>query len=322
MSKPNINFYSFHKGIAEYRFDHNNSIEIANKLQKSYNVTRYEYSGDDKIVYQGVEIDHGSILIFEYEDTKEFKVFDFGDRPNLTYKLSQLSTFRGAVLGQYNPHYWDSLDISQPIRASIVGGVYPETVWQLGVINYDSIQEYRSAIQLDNRLHWRGSLYSKGVPENYLGIRKSIEALPKHLQENQLHYQPSPTSFGEYLQEASRFKLVLSIGGGGGVLCGDFCFRDIEMFGLGIPLIRPKYITETSNPLIPDFHYVSVDCEFDETYRYKNPEELSKRIRDRYLEVIDNTELLNDIAENARKWYTSNIAMPNIVEIILKNLKL
>jgi hypothetical protein len=316
-----LNFYSYHRGIAEHRFDYNNSIALEKELAKVYEVGRFEYQGNGEHVFQNIAIAHGSILVFEYDDTKEFKVFDFGDSPHLTEKLAKLPTFRGAVIGQYNTHYWDSV-VDRSIRHTIVGGIYPETVWQFGQLNHKAVQEYRSSVQLDNRLHWRGSLYNVGVPENYLGARKCVELLPKHLSQNQLNMQGTPTSFDQYIQEALNFKLVLSIGGGGGAVCGDFCLRDIEMFGLGIPVIRPKYVAETADPLIPNVHYVAVDTEFDSTYRYADHEELSRKIAKRYLEVVGNDAFLTEIAANAHRWYLNNISAPNITYVLLKNLKL
>ena len=316
-----LNFYSYHRGIAEYRFDFNNSIALEKELSKKYEVVRFEYQGNGEHHFQGVEIVHGSILIFEYDDTKEFKVFDFGDNPHLTAKLSKLPTFKGAVVGQYNPHYWDSI-ADKSIRHTIKGGIYPETVWQFGELNYQAVQEYRNSIQLDSRLHWRGSLYSIGVPENYLGVRKSIELLPNYLSQEQLNLQGNAVSFNDYIQEAFNFKLILSIGGGGGAVCGDFCLRDIEMFGLGIPVIRPRYIVETADPLIPDVHYIAVDTEFDSNYRYANHEELSEKIAKRYLEVIEDITILDKVAANAKEWYTRNLGELNITTNLLNTLEL
>lgn len=316
-----LNFYSYHRGIAEYRFDFNNSAALEKVLRTTYDLSRFEYEGNGEYIFQGIEITHGSILIFEYEDTKEFKVYDFGDNPQLTVKLSKLPTFRGAVVGQYNPHYWDSI-LDKPIRDTVVGGVYPETVWQFGELNYEAVQEYRKSIELDSRLHWRGSLYNAGVPQEYLGVRKSIELLPKYLTPQQLNMQGSPVQFNQYIQEALNFKLVLSIGGGGGAVCGDFCFRDIEMFGLGVPLIRPRYIVEAPDTLIPDVHYIAVDAEFDSTYRYANPEKLSQQIAKRYLEVIENNTILEEVAANAKEWYTRNLGELNITVNLLTNLNL
>lgn len=316
-----LNFYSYHRGIAEHRFDFNNSIALEKELSKNYEVVRFEYQGSGEHHFQGVEIVHGSILIFEDDSTKEFRVYDFGDSPHLTYKLSKLPTFRGAVVGQYNPQYWDSV-IDNPIRHTITGGVYPETVWQFGELNYQAVQEYRDSVQLDNRLHWRGSLYNAGVPENYLGVRKAIEILPNYLSQGQFNMQGSPVSFSDYIQEALNFKLVLSIGGGGGAVCGDFCLRDIEMFGLGIPVIRPKYIVETADPLIPNIHYIAVDVEFDSTYRYADHEKLSQQIAKRYLEVVENSSMLAEIAVNAKEWYTRNLGEANITTNLIKTLGL
>jgi hypothetical protein len=117
--------------------------------------------------------------------------------------------------------------------------------------------------------------------------------------------------------------MVLSFGGGGGFVgakCGDICFRDIEMFGLGIPLIRPIYTIEFSPPLIPDYHYISVDAEFDKDFKYLNHEKLSQNITEKYFEKIDDYNFLNFISENARKWYLENISPTNITINLIKLL--
>ena len=94
------------------------------------------------------------------------------------------------------------------------------------------------------------------------------------------------------------------------------------MFGLGIPTIRPKYVTELSDPLIPNYHYVSIDVEFDAKYKYVNHEQISKNIAEKYLEVINNDEYLNYISSNAREWYVKNISSKNITNNLIKLLEL
>jgi len=317
-----LNLYTFHKGIAEHRFDHNNSIALEQELSSKFDITRYEYVGDGSFIYNDISINHGSIVIFEDVEHGTFKTYDFGDHPSLTVQLSKSPKFAGAVIGQYNAAYWDSIVTDPKLRKNIVAGPYPETVWQLGHANYDNILEYRNSIELDKRLYWRGSLYNQGVPERYLGVRKALELLPTNLSESELYFGAGPLPFEQYLQESFQFQLALSIGGGGGAVCGDYCLRDIEMFGLGIPLIRPTYAIESTDPLIPDFHYIAVDAEFDANYRYANPEELSKRIAKRYLEVINDTEFLDFIKNNAKNWYENNISYPKITYNILKALDL
>ena len=72
--KRKINFYSFHKGIASYRFDHNNSIALERELGNLYDVQRFEYRGSGEYVFQGIAIIHGSILIFDSITVKPFRL--------------------------------------------------------------------------------------------------------------------------------------------------------------------------------------------------------------------------------------------------------
>lgn len=317
-----LNVYTFHRGIAPDRFDAHNTKQLLDVLRGAYEVEWQELNGGDGFIYNGVLIDHGSIIIVEFDDTKEFKVYDFGDNPRLTVKLSESKFFTGAAIGQYNSTLWDTVIKDPLLRSKVRPGPYPETYWELGANNYSNFQEYRSSTQLDSRLYWRGSLYNSNVPAEYLGVRKAIELLPSILPPNEFYFGYHPISFESYLQEALNFKLVLSIGGGGGYVCGDFCLRDIEMYGLGIPTIRPVYAVTPIQPLIPNEHYIAVETEFDNEFRYKNPEQLAQRLAQRYREVINDTEYLNQVARNAKDWYNKNITSPGITNSILSALDL
>ena len=318
-----LNVYSFHRNIDSFRFDAHNTHNLIEQLSKRYDVVWHNKDGSDHFHYINdcdVLINQGSILIFEFDDTKEFMTFDFGDSPSLTVSLSKSSKFIGASIGQYNKKLWDDV-ISNPIvREKIKPSVYPETCWNFGIENFSQIQEYRNSIDLDTRLYWRGSTYKNHPNPQYNGVRDSIEHIYKMMPEFYFGYHPIP--FDNYIQESIGFKLVLGFGGGGGYLCGDFCFRDIEMFGLGIPVIRPKFVAETTDPLIPNVHYIAVDCEFDDMFRYKNPEQLATDIVNRYNEVINDDELLSSVVNNARNWYIKNISSENITNKIMESLGL
>lgn len=314
-----LNLYSFHRNINSYRFDANNTQSILNELQNHFDVTWYNLDGSDKFVYRNdceVLINQGSILIFEFDDTKEFKTFDFGDAPTLTMKLCNSTNFIGAAIGQYNRHTWNNFP-------TVKSSIYPESMWNLGLENFDTVQQWRAAISLDKRLYWRGSIYKNPSQPEYYDVRKTIEIMAATTPFNiNFHFGNVPIQFEQYISEAVNFKLALSFGGGGGHSCGDFCFRDIEMYGLGIPTLRPKYIVETEDPLIPNVHYIAVDCEFDELFRYKNPELLAQNIIKRYAEVIDDDDFLRFISKNAREWYLRNCIGPNISYNIIKRLGL
>lgn len=317
-----INIYSFHRKIASYRFDAHNTSTMIDLLKDRYDVVHHNLDGDDRYVYENdchVTIDQGSIVIFEFDSTKKFKVFDFGDAPTLTLQLSKSKNFIGAAIGQYNKELWDQNVLDKQLRDKIKPSVYPETCWNFGIENYDDIRNYRNSIDLDKKLYWRGSIYRNPNMVEY-NRRKTIEIIKDSMQD--FYYGNGPLSFDDYIKEAIQFKLCLCFGVGGGYSCGDFCLRDIEMYGMGIPTIRPKYAVECDDKLIPDFHYISVDCEFDETFMYKNPETLAISIIKKYEEVINDKDYLQFISDNARNWYIKNISGPNISKKIIDILEL
>ena len=314
-----LNVYSFHRNIAPYRFDNHNTLQLIEELEKRYLVNRHDLDGSDKFTYNGIHINHGSILIFEDAETKDFKVYDFGDSPYLVEALKEDSHFTKAVVGQYNPHIWGD-------NPKVVPGVYPETIWDFGTLNYQAVSDYRESTVLNSKLYWRGSLYNNpGIDYGgYLGARKAIELLPDILGDS-FHFGHYPVAFDAYIQEAINFKLALSIGGGGGYVnakCGDICFRDVEMFGLGIPVIRPKYVIELADKLIPNYHYIAVDVNFDNTFKYSQHKVLANKIAETYHKVIDDDDLLNHIAHNAKEWYKANVSSESITHKILEGLEL
>jgi len=318
-----LNLYTFHRSIAPYRFDNHNTQCLLESLEKKYKVVWHNLDGSDNFYYKNdcnVKIDQGSIIIFEFEDTKEFRTFDFGDAPTLTATLSKSKNFRGAAIGQYNPQLWDEILLDSFLRKNVVPSIYPETCWSFGLQNYESVQEYRDSIDLDTRLYWRGSIYKDPTKVEY-DRRVAIEYIAQQLGKD-FYFGYHPIQFDQYIQEALHFKLALCFGVGGGYACGDLCLRDIELYGLGIPVIRPTYATQTKNPLITNIHYIAVDCEFDNTFRYKNPQQLAANIIAKYNEVINDDKLLKEVANNARKWYIDNITQPNITSIILNSVKI
>lgn len=290
---------------------------------KGYDVDWFNLSGDDKFIYKNdceVLINQGSITIFEFEN-KTFKVWDCGDHPNLTLQLCKSKNFIGASIGQYNKKLWDDNVVDKNLRKTIVPGIHFEQFWQFGNNNYQDIQEYRKNIKLDNRLLWRGSLYENYPNINEFGGRKYMSILNEKLNKDFM-FGYYPIHFDDYIKESISFKLILCSGVGGGYCCGDYCFRDAEMYGLGIPTIRPKYAINTYIPLIPDYHYISIEPEFDERFKYKNHETLADKIIKRYNEVINDDNYLNYISNNARQWYMDVLSYPSVINNIVNPLNL
>ena len=254
-----LNLYTFHRNITPYRFDAHNTKYLIEKLSEKYEVKWSNLDGCDKFRYQNdcdALIDQGSIVIFEFDDTKEFKTFDFGDAPTLSVQVSQSKNFRGAAIGQYNKKLWDENVKDQIVRSKVKPCIYPESWWHYGIQNYEEVRNFRDNSDLDERLYWRGSIYKDPNRVEY-NRRYAIELLNDCL--NDFYFGNFPVPFDYYIQEAIQFKLALCFGVGGGYCCGDFCLRDIELYGLGIPTMRPIFAAETEDPLIPNHHYIAIE---------------------------------------------------------------
>ncbi len=127
----------------------------------------------------------------------------------------------------------------------------------------------------------------------------------------------------EYFSNLIKYSVALSISG-----VGQLCYRDIECFALGVPLLKFKFQGSLSEPLIPNYHYISV--EGSETLPKHNgvhtdrlgDKSHASMIEDRFNEVINDKEFLNFISKNARDYYDKYLNSKNRVERTLKLLEL
>ena len=112
-------------------------------------------------------------------------------------------------------------------------------------------------------------------------------------------YCPDNTvSQEEYFKEIVQYKVALSIAG-----VGELCYRDIECMILGVPLLRFQYQSSLYEPLIPNYHYISVD--YDKTipqhngvYTDRLGEKVhAKQLEQRFKEVAKDDAFLKFIAK-------------------------
>ena len=113
----------------------------------------------------------------------------------------------------------------------------------------------------------------------------------------------------KYFDNLINYSVALSIAG-----VGELCYRDVECMALGVPLIRFEYQTKLNEPLIPNYHYISIP--YDTTIPKHNgvhtdrigDNSHSKQIEDRFKEVISDKEFLDFISKNSRKYYEENLS--------------
>jgi len=118
----------------------------------------------------------------------------------------------------------------------------------------------------------------------------------------------------EYIEDLYKQKICFGLNG------GEISPRDVEIMGLGSTLFRPKFrTTKTHNPLIPNYHYISVEHEdipmiIGEEQKYWG--DLSDRIIERYDDIKKDDDFIKFIGENGRKWYEENGTVKAAANII------
>jgi len=302
-----FNIYAYHYGLPDHRFDNGMTHGLVEELGRKHEV-KLNLSTAPESKYRGVQIPHGSISIIENAETGWFHISEFGDVCTDIMPFVALAEFAGATCGQYNSFRVDK-DLPESLqhkRELIRAGYYPETIWQFGTLNYDSIQKYRNSAKLEDKLYFRGTVYPQ----------RSCIIILQQKYPNEVSINMGRLPFDQFIAELATQKLVLGLGMNIG---GDICFRDIEMFGIGVPLLRPKLRVEQHDPLIPDVHYVSVDIDLDPYYLTPySHEAVADAMLERHKEVVNDNAFLKSIADNAREWYIRNCSDPNIVHNLIR----
>jgi FkbM family methyltransferase len=128
----------------------------------------------------------------------------------------------------------------------------------------------------------------------------------------------TPLSQERYYDDIIQYKLALSIDGR-----AEFCYRDIECLGLGIPMIRFEYESKFYEELIPNYHYVSISRPNDMTIYRKGNDSHAKLLESRFLQVVNDQEFLNFIAKNGREYYEKNCLLDKMINktLVLSNIQ-
>jgi hypothetical protein len=134
--------------------------------------------------------------------------------------------------------------------------------------------------------------------------------------------EPFPdTPFDKYLEMSIKYKIGLSISGGG----YELCHRDFDCMSVGLPLLRLELIGNYEPKLIPNYHYISIDrddVDRDTFMDLRGGENYIELYRKRFMEVKDDYEYLNFISKNAFTYYKENLSPENRLKKILNILKI
>jgi hypothetical protein len=272
--------------------------ELTDALKQKYSVTENRYCEN---VHDGITIciNGKDIKIFECEYMIEYK--------DLFYVLSVADNLTGCIL-QENSKLKKVL-ISQFIDYQIKHHVKNIEIYSPWIyFKY-------SCIDLD-------VCYTNKISKMYFNGTKGSRPILNHFDKFLLEC-PDIKSQEEYFKEIVNYKVALSIGG-----VGELCYRDIECMALGVPLLRFQYQTSLFVPLIPNYHYISVNFDYTlptENNIYKDrlgTRIHAKQLEDRFKEVVKDSEFLKFIAKNARQYYDDYLSPKVRVKHTLELLEL
>lgn len=241
-------------------------------------------------------------MIIEDYDTKETQILSVSD--DLTPASLNLQSYDNTK----------KIFICQFIRDKVYHHIneqnkekyYPWIYFPSNEYDLESYYEKRkNIINKQDKLYFRGETASRTILQ--------------HFNHDVFHGGNSIGGFDSYANELINFKLGLSIAGR-----GEMCYRDVEYMALGVPFIRFEYTTEFFEPLIPNFHYVSIDRP-DDFKDWMNLDRTGTEIHadmiiKRYLEVKDDTDFLNFVSKNAREYYEKYLSPESSVDFTIKLL--
>lgn len=115
----------------------------------------------------------------------------------------------------------------------------------------------------------------------------------------------------DYFKEMSNYKIAISLPGN-----GNFCHREFECFGLGIPVLMPKHKNRLYHSLIPNYHYIDPDIKDNDSLDDK-----VIKIYSKFSNKVKDNDFLNFIAANAKEYYNNYVKYDNNIKLMLNIIR-
>jgi hypothetical protein len=196
-----------------------------------------------------------------------------------------------------------------------------QTTYDLGEISYTPLSFTTVQSQDEELIEY---FYNKNQKENYRIVPDKLWycAHGAYLFRNYVYnddrfdYNKKTISPSEFTENMSQYKINMDID-----CIGENSCRFIQGMGLGCVMIRPILKVKTHEPIIENFHYISVDCDDISNY-----ELLADSYIDKFNEIKSDNSLLDFISKNARDYYLKNGTVSNFLELTagvinIENLK-
>jgi hypothetical protein len=224
-----------------------------------------------------------------YDYATEIPEFALSNNINLV-KFSCVSNLTEEIIEKYKG------------RIKIQPSVYYLENWS----DLSLIEKFKDIKLKKNKSYFNGLIY--GYRENIKNTLSKIDFFNIKNKTNPNDYQNKT----DYYKELSSYKFGLSLNG-----AANICYRDLELFGLGVLNLRQPLKSKTFNPLIKDIHYIEfLDNDlFDKIIKNENVNQIINEKINQLLEFQSTNEYSEMITES-KKWFLENINPRNQFNIL------
>ena len=299
-------YYPINDYVRRLNRDHTNFyLRLIEDLKKTYNIVVCE---DSETAHQGTTFTlESDKRVKQYLHDCEMMIEDLDNGEY--YILSSHDQYTASVLGNRNEDKLKKVLFSQFI---------PLDMKHHAKNNYHKYHPWgyfkHSNIDIESYYHKRQDIKNY---KNELFFRGTYKDRPilKHIDKKIMPLTTGDTS-KKYFEDLITHKVAFTVGGSA---VGDLCYRDVEYMQMGIPFIKFEYITNLDVPLIPNYHYISIELPKDMPIFNGVPkdrlglEHHAKMVEDKYKEVINDTEFLRTISINSRKYYEDNLSLNSMI---------
>jgi hypothetical protein len=283
------------------------------ELSKRHDVVTDRYFRDanrgHSLVSLGWKNSDQKILMYECEmiiedfDTEETYVFSVSDDLTPTsLDLQSESNLKKVFISQFIRD-----KVNHHVRPEFREKYFPWIYFPSNEYDLDFYYQKRKSVKdFNQKLYFRGDTSTRPILNFF---------------DTEILYGGKPIGgFETYVNEMINFGVALSTAGR-----GEICYRDIECMALGIPFLRFEYTSEFLEPMIPNYHYVSVERPEDlkdwMNLDRNGLEYHAKMIEKRFLEIRDDKTFLEFISKNARKYYEDFLSPKSSIENTIKLLE-
>ncbi len=289
-------FYKyFHKRLSEItniQFEYVSLRDLSHRFGKTlnnqtgnifnwFNLVIYNQTTDKFFVHSWYDY---APEILKYSVTNNFNVVKFSCVSNLTDSI--IDEYKDKIIVQPSVYYVENWkDIEYIISTE------PQSI-------------------KDNKTYFNG--LNHGIRENVLNSLSNNSFFNIRTKGNPEHFRQKK----DYYDEVSKHRFGLSLNG-----AANICYRDLELFGLGVLNLRQPLNSKTYEPIIKDVHYVEFIND-DLVQKILSKENVDLIIDEKVNEILEfsMTNQYNDMIQESKRWFINNCLPENQFKTIVSFL--